>query len=283
MSIFRRVAPCALALALAGCVTITTQPRAIVRTPDGTAVRVLPCRAVAAARSPAHAAPLDPAAIRVLSWNIHKQADPGWLRDLGTFSQRSDLVLLQEAVLDPSIQRLIDGAGLDWIMASSFGYSGFDVGVLTASRVRPVGTCTVRAIEPLLRIPKSAIISWFALQGGTHTLAVANVHAINFSLALRGYREQLGAIADALAGHDGPIILAGDFNTWSAAREAALRAVVARLDLTEVALPENARTRFLGREVDHIYVRGLAAVAASAIAVTSSDHNPVLATLRTAH
>jgi endonuclease/exonuclease/phosphatase (EEP) superfamily protein YafD len=59
-----------------------------------------------------------------------------------------------------------------------------------------------------------------------------------------------------------------------------LHDVASRLGLTELSLPADARSRFLGREVDHIYVRGLAPVAARAVSVVSSDHNPVLATLR---
>jgi endonuclease/exonuclease/phosphatase (EEP) superfamily protein YafD len=278
--LFARLALSASTLALASCVTITTLPRAIVHTPSGAVVRVLPCGDANTAIVPTHAVTLDPSAIRVVSWNIHKQADAGWRRDLVSLSKASDLVLLQEAVLDPPIRDLIDDSGLDWIMASSFGYGGFDIGVLTASRVPPLSTCTARAVEPLLRIPKSAIVSWFALPGSERMLAVANVHAINFSLLLGEYTAQLDAIADALAAHPGPIILAGDFNTWSDARDRALRRVAARLGMTEVALPANARSRFLGHEVDHIFVRGLVAVASAAIPVKSSDHNPVLATLR---
>jgi endonuclease/exonuclease/phosphatase (EEP) superfamily protein YafD len=45
---------------------------------------------------------------------------------------------------------------------------------------------------------------------------------------------------------------------------------------------EDARTRFLGQQVDHLYVRGLEVVSASTPSVQSSDHNPVLATLRIA-
>jgi endonuclease/exonuclease/phosphatase (EEP) superfamily protein YafD len=253
-----------------------------VRTPAGAQVRVLACPPAATAPT-ASAVPLDPGAIRVLTWNIHKQADAGWLRDLRAFAGESDLVLLQEAVLDPPIERLIDGAGLDWMMASSFAFSGFDIGVLTASRVPPLATCTTRAVEPLLRIPKSAIVTWFGLRGQAHTLAVANVHAINFSLSLAAYREQLDALAATLAAHEGPIILAGDLNTWSQGREEALGAIAARLGLTEVPLPPGEASRFLGHQVDHIYVRGLATVTSTAIAVTSSDHNPVLATLRLVH
>jgi endonuclease/exonuclease/phosphatase (EEP) superfamily protein YafD len=222
---------------------------------------------------------LDPAAIRVFTWNIHKQADAGWSRDLRALTKRADLLLLQEAVLDATLRRLIDDEGLDWIMASSFAYAGRDVGVITAARVPPVEICTARASEPLLGIPKSAIVSWFALRGRADRLAVANVHSINFSLSLGAYRAQLDALADTLGRHAGPLILAGDFNTWSPAREEALRAVVAHLRLVEIALPDDRRTRFFGRQVDRIFVRGLETTAASAVAVTSSDHNPVLATL----
>jgi endonuclease/exonuclease/phosphatase (EEP) superfamily protein YafD len=273
-----------LAFALAGCITLTSEPRAIVRTPDGVAVRVLDCRAAGfgSRASPARGGALDPDAIRVFTWNIHKQADAGWPRDLQALSRRADLLLLQEAVLGPTLRDLIDGQGLDWIMASSFGYAGRDVGVITAARVRPAATCTTRAIEPLLGIPKSAVVSWFALRGRMDRLAVANVHAINFSLSLRAYRAQLDTLADALRAHAGPLMLAGDFNTWTQAREEAVREVARRLGLTEVSMPTDRRTRFLRHQVDRIYVRGLVATSASAVPVTSSDHNPVLATMRVA-
>lgn len=274
----------ALAFALAGCVTLTSEPRAIVRTPDGIAVRVLACPAdrVEFRASPAAASGLDPDAIRVFTWNIHKQADAGWPHDLQSLSRRADLLLLQEAVLEPTLRELIDGQGLDWIMASSFGYAGRDVGVITAARVPPAATCTTRATEPLLGIPKSAVVSWFAVRGRSERLAVANVHAINFSLSLPAYRAQLDALAATLSAHAGPLIVAGDFNTWSKAREDALREVARRLGLTEVSMPTDRRTRFFGREVDRIYARGLVTTSAWAVPVTSSDHNPVLATLRVA-
>jgi endonuclease/exonuclease/phosphatase (EEP) superfamily protein YafD len=224
--------------------------------------------------------PLDPRAIRVVTWNIHKQADAGWSRDLDRFTKQSDVVLLQEAVLDAPIRRLIDGEGFTWAMASSFELGSADIGVITASRVAPRDVCTLRADEPLLHIPKSTVVAWYALPRHARTLAIANVHAINFTLSLGEYRAQLAALAKALASHRGPLIVAGDFNTWSAGRARVLHDVASRLGLTELSLPANARSRFLGREVDHIYVRGLAPVSARAVSVVSSDHNPVLATLR---
>lgn len=273
------------ALLVDGCVSLTTAPRALLMRDDGSVqVQTLACSreteyAVRRTASPSLTG-LDPHAIRIVSWNLHKQADPGWQRDLRTASTHTDLVLLQEIVLDTPLRDVIDDEGLRWVMASSFLKSGIDIGVLTASRVAPVATCTERFVEPVLRIPKSAVITWFALAGREDSLAVVNVHAINFSLTLGAYREQLSAIGDALEHHSGPIILAGDLNTWNAARAQAAHDVAMRLGLTEVRFANDRRSLFFGHELDHIYTRDLAIVASSATEVRSSDHNPVAATLR---
>ena len=87
-----------------------------------------------------------------------------------------------------------------------------DIGVLTATRVTPLAACTQRAVEPLLRIPKSAVVTWLPSASKAEALVVANVHAINFDLMLDAYQAQLEAVAAAIAGHHGPVILAGDFN-----------------------------------------------------------------------
>jgi endonuclease/exonuclease/phosphatase (EEP) superfamily protein YafD len=126
------------------------------------------------------------------------------------------------------------------------------------------------------------VITWFPLRDRSETLAVANVHSINFSLSLGAYRAQLTALADALAHHEGPIILAGDLNTWTDERAKAVRDVATRLGLTEVPFAVGLRSAFLGHELDRIFTRELALVASAATGVTSSDHNPVAATLRLA-
>jgi endonuclease/exonuclease/phosphatase (EEP) superfamily protein YafD len=53
-----------------------------------------------------------------------------------------------------------------------------------------------------------------------------------------------------------------------------------RLGLSPVQLPTDTRSAFFGHPVDHIFVRGLETVLATAPQVSSSDHNPVVATLR---
>ena len=269
------------AASLSACFTLTADPRALVLQPDG-AIRVLSLTCPPPLPEPdsaAAAAPLDPRSIRVATWNIHKEGDRGWQKDLTTLIAGNDIVLLQETTLAPEMLDALHEANLRWSMASSFAYLGVDIGVLTASHAPPVASCTQRVIEPLIRLPKSAIISWFAVDGRAQRLAVANVHAINFSLSLDGYREQFMALADTLATHEGPIILAGDLNTWSAARSEVVEEVARRLALSEVKLAEDKRSLFFGNQLDHILVRGLRVVSSAAIAVDSSDHNPVTATL----
>jgi endonuclease/exonuclease/phosphatase (EEP) superfamily protein YafD len=285
----RLLAAAALPL-LAACITLTADPRALTWQPTGIIpAQTLRCpAALQLARSARPAAAvgaadaLDPDAMRLVTWNIHKQGDAGWQDDLGRFAAAADVLLLQETTLEDSLQQILRRADLRWVMASSFIYGSLDIGVLTATRVVPVAACTQRVVEPLLRIPKSSVITWLPIAGATQTLAVANVHAINFTLSLDAYRAQFDDLADVLAGHDGPLVLAGDFNTWSRDRAEVVRAVALRLGLVETTFAQDDRTLFLGNQVDHVYVRGMDVVAAKAIAVTSSDHNPVEVVLRLA-
>jgi endonuclease/exonuclease/phosphatase (EEP) superfamily protein YafD len=274
---------------LCACVTLTVEPRAVVSGPGGTArVTTLRCDAVdrvlQAAGNGQLAEALDRRPFKVVMWNIHKQADSGWERDLSAFAAANDVVLLQEAVLQPPLRKVLNDTGLRWSMASSFLLDADDIGVLTATRIAPIASCTQRVVEPLIRIPKSAVISWLPIVGtatGTRvTLAIVNVHSITFELSVDVYRSQLEALADALAGHRGPIIFAGDFNTWNDARDRVVSEIAARLGLTELNLRVDQRAVFFGRHLDHIYIRGLETVDVSAVPVTSSDHNPLAATLR---
>ena len=281
----RLLAATTLLQVLAGCVTLTSDPRAVFLGASGTTeIAWLKCDAAAKLLQPgavgAAGNSLDPEGFRVTTWNIHKEADYGWQQDLARIARADDVLLIQEAALRPSLSSLLSNAGLRWVMASSFLYDTEDMGVMTASRVSPIASCIQRADEPYLGIPKSAVISWFPLAGIADTVAVINIHAINFDLALANYRTQLTALANVLAQHRGPIIFAGDFNTWSVVRELTVAEVLSPLELSEVRLPSDERSVFFGRHLDHMFIRGLDYAEARAIAVRSSDHNPVTVILR---
>ncbi|NMU84205.1 hypothetical protein HKB16_15060, partial [Vibrio parahaemolyticus] len=76
--------------------------------------------------------------------------------------------------------------------------------------------------EPWLRLPKSALYSQYHLSNG-EKLAVVNVHAINFTVGTKEYVSQLTALEMLLKHHVGPILFAGDFNSWSESRVNAMR------------------------------------------------------------
>ncbi len=272
-------------LALCGaCATVPAVQHAFAIGRDGIAVgSPLPCdRGATTTNAGPATLPLPGPDLRVLSWNLHKNGDPGWDVDLARFAAVSDLLLIQEAALTPGLKRALLDAGYDWLLASSFTLHDHETGVMSAARVRPASACVQRLFEPLLRLPKSAVITRYEMQGVPHTLAVANVHSINFTLGLAAYRAQLEAIAHELADHRGPVIVAGDLNTWSATRLAIVLDVMQRMGLVSVLPPVDTRSQFLGHRVDYIFVRGLEVVDAVAPEVASSDHNPVLATLRVA-
>lgn len=288
-STLRHLAVAALAaLALWGCVTVPVRQYALVSRADGSVVtRMISCSeaearpsSVAAANEDGKASALDPSRVTVASWNIHKQQDRGWREELGRLSEQSDVLLLQEAALTPELSTALVEGRYAWILASSFAFDGTDFGVMIAARIRPIFFCTERAFEPLLGIPKSSLVARFRIAGREAALAVATVHAINFTFDLEVYRAQLEALGDTLARDTGPIVLAGDFNTWSEAREQSVQTLAHRLMLAPIAFQVDDRSRFFGRPADWAYARGVEVLGARAPRVTSSDHNPLLVTLR---
>jgi endonuclease/exonuclease/phosphatase (EEP) superfamily protein YafD len=270
-----------LAAAVSGCATVPVEQQAFLPGTDGGVTsKVLACPgADGAAAGPASARLLSPT-LRVVSWNLHKNGEPGWERDLARFAADSDLLLIQEAALTDRLRRVLADAGYDWLLAGAFRFAGHEMGVLTAARAAPAGGCTQRFVEPLLQLPKATAITRYRVEGVDGTLAVANVHSINFTLTLGNYRAQLEAMAKELAGHRGPVIVAGDLNTWNGARLHVVDEVMRSIGLAPVLPVDDTRSRFLGRQVDYIFVRGLDAIDAASPSVRSSDHNPLLATLR---
>jgi endonuclease/exonuclease/phosphatase (EEP) superfamily protein YafD len=93
--------------------------------------------------------------------------------------------------------------------------------------------------------------------------------------------------------HDGPIVLVGDFNTWSQKRLDLVQAVVEKLSLTEVIdFPAgrktgDKKTSFLNwlfgidkeLPLDRVYYRGFADHSAKVLTYDSSDHRAIQVTL----
>lgn len=223
---------------------------------------------------------LDPDSFRLLNWNVLKGSRQGWGEDFQRLSRGSDIVALQEAQLHETFYAGLEASELHWDLTTAFHLDGVETGVLTGSGVKPGGSCTLRANEPLIRIPKTALVTEYQIQGTDETLLVANIHMINFSFSTREYRQQISRLIKVIRHHDGPMIITGDFNTWSQKRMNIINGMTTRLGLSAVEYDNDHRLTVFGNPVDHVYFRGLETLHANTENVESSDHNPMMVTFR---
>jgi endonuclease/exonuclease/phosphatase (EEP) superfamily protein YafD len=268
---------------MTSCTTVPadTEAQALadsINSPTAESHEVESCRLLFDAAPPASAAGLNTDEIRLVSWNMQKKSIPNWRADYSRLTDGRDLILIQEASLRVDTVGDLPAAP-HWSFAPGYRTGESITGVLTLSSSQPLARCSFSNKEPLLRTPKATSITQFALEGSDETLLVVNVHAVNFSLGLGSYKRQFAQISDVLEGHQGPIILSGDFNTWRAGRTRTIEAMAEKLELLPIVFSDDNRTRFLGSPLDHIYVRGLTASNSDASVVTSSDHNPLTVTL----
>ena len=213
--------------------------------------------------------------LNILVWNIYKQQKDNWKAALNRLSAQSDLVLLQEASLTPELKTFVIDKSYSAELVRAFDIFDTSAGVLTLAKSPASKVCAHTAIEPWLRLPKSALLSEYRLSNG-ETLMVINIHAINFTLGTEDYKNQIEALSKEVEGHNGPLIVAGDFNSWSGARLTELTTQVQQLDLKEVVFTPDERMRFItGLPLDHVFYRGLEIKEAHSIKSNASDHNPL--------
>jgi len=223
---------------------------------------------------------LDPENIAFLSWNIYKGNGEGWQQDLAAFADKHDLMAIQEATLDQEFTGLLEDHHFNWIMNSAFRFNGTTAGVMNVAHMNAVYSCGLKASEPIIRLPKSTLVSYYMIDGSDQQLLVANIHGINFTLGIDAYREQLEQLYDAVKQHQGPMIVAGDFNSWSDDRVNEVNKLVSRLALSQIEYPINNKTHIFGKAIDHVFYRQLEPVSNHVWQITSSDHNPISVSFR---
>ena len=238
----------------------------------------LTCRSQLVGSSRSAQGELNSGDIRMVNWNIQKGGDPQWTTDLATFQGDPDLMVLQEAPLNSSAWDVVSA---DQYHSFSPGYrtSRSLTGVMTVSAVKPLTQCNFVSVEPWLRSPKATVITEYGLTDTDQTLVVVNIHAMNFTFGAHDFRMQIKRALSVLNNHAGPILLSGDFNTWSGKRSETLNEMTDSLGLKKLGYDEDHRKRFLGQPLDHIYIRGLKVLEATTRKVDSSDHSPMSARL----
>lgn len=221
-------------------------------------------------------APSLPREFHVVVWNVAKGKNPQLGADLQQLVWSSNLALVQEAVVPKTLvgQR-------NWHSAQSFKTpDDFFTGVATGSSAEALAARAIasHAREPVLNTPKMTLATTYAIEGRPDPLLVVNTHAINF-VGNSAFASQLEQIRHLILEHRrGPVLLAGDFNTWSPARERALQELATALELRHVKPASDPRHLVL----DHAFVGGDLTVEFVRVITTvgSSDHWPVLMGLK---
>lgn len=195
--------------------------------------------------------------LKVLIWNVYKGKDPRWEKEFRDIIQGHDLVLLQEAVTDHRMPKIWrdDFAKYAWNMAASFHLNPqHATGVVIGAMAESFDLKFVRtkSRELFILTPKIALLSQFKIHGRKDKLMVVNTHSLNFtttSLFIKSVEEKVQQIES----HKGPLIFAGDFNTWNTRRWILLVQILSELKLYPVDFAND--TRFF--KLDHVFVRGI--------------------------
>lgn len=216
----------------------------------------------------------------ILSWNIQKASNKGWMEDLQELGGSSQLAFIQEAAIHAQLGEVQAAGPLYQSFSQGYTSATQTTGVMTLSTHAPTMQCNFTRTEPWLGTPKAATVTEHALTGREDRLLAINLHAINFTIGIADLQEQLRPLVTLLASHQGPAILAGDFNTWSDSRQRLIDKVLAGHGLKPLVFLPDLRTTTFGRALDHIYIRGLAVEYAEVVEVTSSDHNALRARLQ---
>lgn len=132
--------------------------------------------------------------------------------------------------------------------------------------------------EFLINTYKCTLINQYRL-ANDQILLVANVHAINFK-DYRTFAHEIAEITAELANHKGPMIIAGDFNTWNIKRYQTLNMMKRVLRLKHIRFSARAHIKtFAKLPLDHMFYRDLDLLSASVHNHKQiSDHNPLRAT-----
>lgn len=221
-----------------------------------------------------------PRQFRLCCWNWHKCKHPQWAADFTRLCAQTDLFLAQEVRLSPTTCNLLTQNTLQWNAAISFLSpirripTGIAAGCLVAAQEI---ACYASEREPVVRTPKMTMKLIYPLENTQ--LLVLHLHAINFT-GLTPFERTLEQAAELVFQFKGPVIVAGDFNTWSQKRTDRLHTLAKQLGLQEVVFSPDLRSRFLRRPVDYLFIRGLEVVRAQTQSVHSSDHHPLCALLR---
>ena len=233
--------------------------------------------------------------ITLVTWNAGKGWNAKFTKNLLILVKQHnpDIVFLQETHIE-----LLQNEQMAGYFANAWRFpwlGGETMGVVTLSKLAPIRVQPVpsKYKEFFITSPRVSLITEYLLPGNERLLAV-NIHLLNFERwGTMRFQSQLDELKTIMASHNGPIILAGDFNTWNQKRLNRVQKFAEDLRLKEVTdFPPGRTTGNIGASVfnwafgidkdlplDRVYYRGLKAHSPRLLPYASSDHKPLLVEL----
>jgi endonuclease/exonuclease/phosphatase (EEP) superfamily protein YafD len=125
--------------------------------------------------------------------------------------------------------------------------------------------------------PKSLTLAKYPVKDSVSEILVISVHGINFDTTA-AFKRHMDRAFLMIKDHEGPILFAGDFHTWSNSRTNYLFRLCKKFGLETVAFKNgHRRTKFNGYILDHAFVRGVKVQNAEVLGESQgSDHKPLL-------
>lgn len=209
--------------------------------------------------------------INVLVWNIQKSRSSDWINKTNSLLKNFEYALIQEATDREETLRPFHKAFHYLKLHESWSDDRYSTGLLSASQTPSFYSekYTTSDLEPLVSTPKVIVVEKYSLE--EVTLMMINIHAINFR-GLKAFKRNLKLVAHELKRHEGPVIFAGDFNTWSPARKEYLDLFCQQFSLKEIKMKRYES--FL--QLDHVYAKGFKEITAKQFEDSlGSDHRPI--------
>jgi len=216
-----------------------------------------------------------PQTLKVFVWNIYKGRKPAFGQEFKVLSADCNLVLLQEMALSDDLFSIYKSHfDLQWEHATNFMKNEIRTGVGTGSSSKPllIDFRVTDDLEPFVKLPKTIVVTEYALQGSLQNLLVLNIHGINFK-GTQGLENQINQVLPLIHAHQGPVLFAGDFNTKNVERVDTLAKMLLSEGLESVVWDNPLQ----GKQLDQAYVRGLKVDRAHILTdVLGSDHPALL-------
>ena len=215
--------------------------------------------------------------LTLITWNAEKYSNLQFFKDLKELSKTADIILIQEAMHDSDLQsHFTQNFPFDFSFHKSFcTLQDRATGVMNAARFKLLNNQTIFSPypQPVTLTPKVSGYSQIVVNG--KRVHLVNTHALNFNTGVP-FERQIDEISYFILRLTGPVIWAGDFNTWSSGRMEYLKQTTTRLKLQHL-IPANDPRKLV---LDHIFVSGFTATHTEVLIKNSSDHYPLRTVLK---